>query len=100
MQPQGKRQPAPDEAGQLSISISGSPEVVARLIAGMAGSLGGEVPAGEPEQLYYGRAEAARRTGHSEDRLSALVRQGRLTNHGTPGRMLFSLAEIRALADR
>ena len=86
------------EPGHLSVTISGSPDLVARLIGGLAATLGeGNAERAEPERLLLSRREAAGRLSCSEERLSALVKAGRLTNHGTPGKMLFSLVEIRAM---
>lgn len=94
MNAQTKRQPA-EEAGHLSISISGNREDVARIIAGMAHTLAGE-GAVEPEALYVFRDEASRLTGIPRDQLSGLVKAGHITNYGSPAKMRLSLAEIRA----
>jgi excisionase family DNA binding protein len=96
MQAQTKRQPEPSESGQLTISISGDRETVARLIANMASTLGGQGQQAEPAPLYVTRDEAARRTGLSRDRLSNLVKLGQLRDYGTGGRLKFNLAEVRA----
>jgi hypothetical protein len=83
----------------IRISLEGKPALVAQLLTGMASMLDSSTltPTSETAPLFLSRAKAAARSGYSEDRLSALVKLGKLTNHGSPGRMLFSLAEIQAL---
>lgn len=94
MQPQTRRAPDPDP-GQLTITVSGNRDDVARIIASVASTLAGDSVA-EPEPLYVFRDAASRLTGIPRDQLSGLVKLGHITNYGSPAKMRLSLAEIRA----
>ena len=61
----------------------------------MAGVLEDSTGRQEPQPLHLTRDEATRQSGVSRDRLANLVKVGRLKNYGAPGKMLFSLSEIR-----
>lgn len=94
-----QRQATETTGEHLSINLAGPPDIVQRLLAAMAGSIDMESSAPnqqEPEPLLLSRQDAAKRSGLSPDKISILVKQGKLPNHGGPGRMLLSLADIRA----
>lgn len=70
----------------LRITLEGPPALITRILRGIDSALSGEAR-GAPEKLYLSRAEAAELLGIHEDRISALVRAGKLRNHGA-GRIL------------
>jgi len=99
MQPARRHSPEPAmraEATPLQITLHGDPATVAQLVAALAGVL---APPAAPEQLYVGVEEAAMKTGISRTRIYRWIRAGKLPNHGGPGSILLSLAEVRSVVE-
>jgi hypothetical protein len=84
------------EATPLQITLHGDPATVAQLVAALAGVL---APPAAPEQLYVGVDEASAKTGIARSRLYRWIRAGKLPNHGGPGSILLSLAEVRGVVE-
>jgi hypothetical protein len=96
MQPQSRRTPEPDP-GQLTISVSGNRDDVARIIASMASTLGGAMPTDVPSPLLLTREQVSERTGWGSNKITAYVAEGRLTNRGSRRKLLISPRELEEL---
>lgn len=79
----------------LEIAIRGEEATVARLLATMAAALGeGLPPAASAAPLLLTREQAMERTGWTSNRISALIKAERLTNHGSGRKLLISPREV------
>ena len=98
---QPHQKPAPAEEQALRISLEGPPAFVRQCLAGIHAALNGQQTAPqEPAQLFMSSAQAASFTGLSTDRLAALIKAGKLHNHGKGRSLVFSRADLLALAER
>jgi excisionase family DNA binding protein len=77
------------------VNLEGPADIVKRMLSGMVAALNeGE----SPTTTYLSVQEVAQRTGLSPDRLRAMVKEGRLTNYNTAGRILLNPDEVRRVA--
>ena len=91
---------APADAGQVEISIKGSPAYLQRFFAAMA-RMAEEAaePREPPTPILLTRSEACELLRCSPDTLSRRVKAGKLTNYGTGGKMLLSRTQLLAEED-
>ena len=82
----------------LRITLEGPPALITRILRGIDSALSGEAQE-SPAKLFLTRAEAAALLSVHEDRISALVRAGKLRNHGRGRILQISRQDLIALSE-